>query len=59
MAVGMAPSPEQVRLVRRLVATIDHGFNASTFAARVITSTGADVAAAFAAGIAALSGRST
>ncbi len=57
MAVGMEPSPEQVRLVETyLVATIDHGFNASTFTARVITSTGADVAAAFAGGIAALSG---
>ena len=57
MAVGREPTPEQVRLVETyLVATIDHGFNASTFAARVITSTGADVAAAFSGGIAALSG---
>ena len=29
-----------------LMLTIDHGFNASTFTARVITSTGADLAAA-------------
>lgn len=29
-----------------LVATVDHGFNASTFTARVVTSAGADVAAA-------------
>lgn len=39
-----------------LNATIDHGFNASTFTARVVTSTGADVAGAMLAGIAALSG---
>ena len=36
--------------------TIDHGFNASTFTARVITSTGADLAGAVTGGIAALSG---
>lgn len=57
MATGRPPSPEQVRLLETyLVATIDHGFNASTFAARVITSTGADLAAAFGGGVAALSG---
>jgi citrate synthase len=38
------------------ITTIDHGFNASTFTARVITSTGADVAAAVVGGIGALSG---
>ena len=31
---------------RYLVLTVDHGFNASTFAGRAITSTGADVGAA-------------
>ncbi|MEO7573648.1 MAG: citrate/2-methylcitrate synthase [Acidimicrobiales bacterium] len=36
--------------------TIDHGFNASTFTARVITSSGADVAAAVVGGMGALSG---
>jgi citrate synthase len=41
---------------RYLVSTIDHGLNASTFTARVVTSTGADVAGAVVAGIAALSG---
>ncbi len=57
MATGRSPSPEQVRLVETyLIATIDHGFNASTFASRVIASTGADLAAAFAGGVAALSG---
>ena len=38
------------------ITTIDHGFNASTFTSRVITSTGADVGAAVVGGIAALSG---
>jgi citrate synthase len=35
------PSVEQY-----LISTIDHGFNASTFTARVVTSTGADLGAA-------------
>ena len=39
-----------------LMLTVDHGFNASTFTARVITSTGADLAAAVVGGIGALSG---
>ena len=38
------------------ITTIDHGFNASTFTARVICSTGADVAAAVVGGMGALSG---
>ena len=38
------------------MTTIDHGFNASTFTARVICSTGADVGAAVVGGIGALSG---
>jgi citrate synthase len=39
-----------------LILTIDHGFNASTFAARVIASTGADLAAAIVGAVGALSG---
>lgn len=39
-----------------LAVTIDHGFNASTFATRVVTSTGTDVAGALGAGVAALAG---
>jgi citrate synthase len=39
-----------------LVSTVDHGFNASTFTARVIASTGADVVAAVAGAIGAFSG---
>ena len=47
----------QVRAIEQyLVLTIDHGFNASTFTARVITSTGADLAAATVGAIGALSG---
>ena len=38
------------------ITTIDHGFNASTFTARVITSTGADLGAAVVGAIGALSG---
>lgn len=57
MATGETVTDEQIRLMETyLVATIDHGFNASTFASRVVTSTGADVASAFVAGVGALAG---
>ena len=39
-----------------LTAAIDHGFNASTFTARVIASTGADIGAAVGGALGALSG---
>ena len=39
-----------------LVTVAEHGFNASTFAARVTASTGADLASAVVAGVATLSG---
>ena len=39
-----------------LVSTVDHGFNASTFTARVVASSGADVVSAIAAAIGAFSG---
>ena len=39
-----------------LVATMDHGFNASTFTARVIASTGADLAACLVGAIGSFSG---
>ncbi len=39
-----------------MISTIDHGFNASTFTARVIASTGADVAACLVGAVGALSG---
>ena len=38
------------------ISTIDHGFNASTFTARVVASTGADLGACVVAAIGALSG---
>ena len=49
--------PSTRRAVEKyLISTIDHGFNASTFTARVITSTGADLGAAVVGAIGALSG---
>jgi citrate synthase len=57
MLSGETPDPELARAVEQYqILTIDHGFNASTFTARVITSTGADLAGAVTGGIAALSG---
>jgi citrate synthase len=57
MLTGAEPAAEAAAAVGTyLVSTIDHGFNASTFTARVVTSTGADVAAALVAAIGALSG---
>jgi len=57
MLSGEVPEPDMARAVEQYqMLTIDHGFNASTFTSRVITSTGADLAAAVTGGIAALSG---
>src|SRR6185503_664392 len=57
MLTGSVPEPDHARAVEQyLISTIDHGFNASTFTARVITSTGADLAAAVVGAIGALSG---
>jgi citrate synthase len=54
---GSAPSLEHERaLTAYLIAVIDHGLNASTFTARVIASTGADVASALAGALGSLSG---
>ena len=51
------PDPRHVKAVDAyFVAAAEHGMNASTFAARVVASTGADVAACISAGIGALSG---
>lgn len=50
-------NPEHVRaLDAYLVSAAEHGMNASTFTARIITSTGADVAAALSGAVAAMSG---
>ncbi|WEV29654.1 citrate synthase [Streptomyces sp. 71268] len=57
MLSGTEPEPERARAVERyLISTVDHGFNASTFTARVITSTGADLAACLVGAVGALSG---
>ncbi|HVM40224.1 MAG TPA: citrate/2-methylcitrate synthase, partial [Acidimicrobiia bacterium] len=57
MLKGHPPSEEEAWAVERyLISTIDHGFNASTFTARVITSTGADLGSAVVGAIGALSG---
>jgi citrate synthase len=57
MLTGQEAIPAHVRAIEQyLILTIDHGFNASTFTARVITSTGADLAAAIVGAIGALSG---
>jgi citrate synthase len=57
MLNGIDVNPEFGRAVEQYqMTTIDHGFNASTFTARVIVSTGADVGAAVVGAIGALSG---
>ena len=60
MIDGEVPDPRRARAIEQyLILGIDHGFNASTFTARVVTSTGADVGAAVVAALGALSGRCT
>ena len=57
MVSGSKPDPVAARAVEQyLILTVDHGFNSSTFTARVIASTGADAAAAAVGAIGALSG---
>jgi citrate synthase len=57
MLTGQRPDPQRAwALERYLVSTIDHGFNASTFTARVIASTGADIGSAVTGAIGSLSG---
>ncbi|WP_328677996.1 citrate/2-methylcitrate synthase [Streptomyces sp. NBC_00343] len=57
MLTGSEPDKQQARAIEQyLISTIDHGFNASTFTARVIASTGADVAACLVGAVGALSG---
>lgn len=54
---GVDPDPMHVAaLSNYLVAAIDHGFNASTFTARVIASTGADAASCLLGALGSLSG---
>jgi citrate synthase len=57
MLRGELPDSEQVRgLETYLNTVIDHGLNASTFTARVITSTGSDLVSAIVGAIGALKG---
>ncbi|MDR6979281.1 citrate synthase [Streptomyces sp. 3330] len=57
MVTGAEPDAERARAIEQyLISTSDHGFNASTFTARVIASTGADVAACLVGAVGALSG---
>jgi citrate synthase len=57
MLTGSEPDPEAARALETyMVTTVDHGFNASTFTARVVASTGADMAGCVVAAVAALSG---
>jgi citrate synthase len=54
---GVEPTPVAARAVEQyMILTIDHGFNASTFTARVVASTGADPADAVCAALGALAG---
>lgn len=57
MITGDVPDDEHARAIDRyLTATIDHGFNASTFTARVVASTGSDVTSAVCAAIGSFAG---
>jgi citrate synthase len=57
MVSGSKPAAAAARALEQyLILTVDHGFNSSTFTARVIASTGADAAAAVVGAIGALSG---
>ena len=54
---GTEPDPQAAAAVEHyLVATIDHGFNASTFTARVAASAGTDVASAVVAALGTFAG---
>ena len=57
MLTGERPSPRAARALEQyLILTMDHGFNSSTFTARVITSTGSDIGSALTGAIGALAG---
>lgn len=57
MVTGEVPDPARAAaLDRYLVTVLDHGMNASTFAARVVASTGSDDVSAIVAAIGALKG---
>lgn len=57
LLTGEVPDEARVAAVQSyLVSTVDHGFNASTFTARVVASTGSDVVSAVAAAMGAFVG---
>ena len=57
MLTGKRPDPEAARALEQyMILTMDHGFNSSTFTARVITSTGSDMGSALTGAIGALAG---
>ena len=57
MLTGEVPSRERVRALETYLNTVvDHGLNASTFTARVITSTGSDLVSAIVGAVGALKG---
>lgn len=57
LATGVVPTAAAVEALGRYLVTVsDHGMNASTFAARVVTSTGSDAVSAVVAAIGALKG---
>jgi citrate synthase len=48
MVTGSEPTAAHARALEQyLILTVDHGFNASTFTARVVASTGTDLASAY------------
>ena len=57
MATGETPTKQMSAALNSYLVTVaDHGMNASTFAARVVASTGSDLASSIVAGIGALKG---
>ncbi len=57
MLTGEVPADEKVRALETYLNTVvDHGLNASTFTARVITSTGSDLVSAVVGAVGALKG---
>jgi citrate synthase len=57
MLTGEVPSNERLRALETYLNTVvDHGLNASTFTARVITSTGSDLVSAIVGAVGALKG---
>lgn len=57
MLDGAEPEPTRARAIEQyLILGIDHGFNASTFTSRVVTSTGSDLGSVMVAALGALLG---